>query len=303
MSGHEIRSVGTTVGTIGATAVATVDERGVVDLGASGVGVEWSVKAEHWRRAARVPGVRQQIEVGAPVVTTRLAVAGGDVVQRVYGVAGAVPYVVVEFENASADAVVLAVGLGTSTPPRRRSLDVDGGTVSVDGHDVLFASRPWAQWATAADLDGVMQLVESEATRRDAFVAPTGRHGDSAAVFVWPLAHRTTLRLALALGPTRPGALGAVDLAGAPSADDVALGWDRQLDRAMRIELDDRVVADAAQAARAALLLRVGADRPRPDATTAVALEDWGFDTEAVEVWQRLSVRSRRAARRRRRSS
>ena len=103
---------------------------------------------------------------------------------------------------------------------------------------------------------------------------------------VYPVAHRTRLRLALKLHP--PG--GAVDLAGLPDAADVGRGWEAQLRRGTRVDLPDEPLQVAVDAARADLLLA---------ADDVAALEDWGFDAEAREAWASLSSRRRRRARQR----
>ncbi|MCZ7527045.1 MAG: hypothetical protein M5U14_12075 [Acidimicrobiia bacterium] len=88
-----------------------------------------------------------------------------------------------------------------------------------------------------------------------------------------------------------------LDPATLPSAADVVRGWAAQLDRGLRVELPDDV-AGTADAARAALLLRTGSRR-RPAPGEVAALEDWGFDAEAVAAWRRLHLGGRRQAARR----
>ena len=72
------------------------------------------------------------------------------------------------------------------------------------------------------------------------------------AAFLYPVAHRTTLRVAVALG-TR--GLGAVEPAGLPDAAAVARGWQLQLDRGMRVVLPDDALQRAVDTARAAVVL------------------------------------------------
>jgi len=73
-------------------------------------------------------------------------------------------------------------------------------------------------------------------------------------------------------------------------ADAVVRSWDRVLDRGLRTELPEPLQS-AVDAARADLLLAP------PSAEAFVALEAWGFDREAIEMWARLGMRARRAAR------
>jgi hypothetical protein len=87
----------------------------------------------------------------------------------------------------------------------------------------------------------------------------------------------------------------AVDPRSVPDADDVARGWARLLDRALRVELPSDALMARVRAARAEVLL-AGQGRT-PGAAVFAALEDWGFDAETAVVWRRLSVRERQAVR------
>jgi hypothetical protein len=102
---------------------------------------------------------------------------------------------------------------------------------------------------------------------------------------VFPVPHRTKVRVALA---ARAG----VDVSGLADADAVGRAWDRILDRGMRTELPEPLQSEV-DAARADLLLAP------PSAEAFVALEAWGFDDEAIEMWAHLPMRARRAAKRR----
>jgi hypothetical protein len=115
-------------------------------------------------------------------------------------------------------------------------------------------------------------------SRRPGAVEADGR------MVVFPVPHRTRVRIALTNGAD-------VDVAALPDADAVARAWDRILDRGMRTELPEPLQAEI-DAARADLLLAA------PSAEAFAALEDWGFDDEAVRMWARLGIRDRRRARR-----
>jgi hypothetical protein len=105
--------------------------------------------------------------------------------------------------------------------------------------------------------------------------------------FVYPVPHRTTVRVVLVDPDFEfPG-----DVRALADADAVARAWDRMLDRGMRTELPEPLQSEI-DAARADLLLAP------PSADTFVALEAWGFDEDAIEMWGRLGMRARRAARR-----
>jgi hypothetical protein len=109
--------------------------------------------------------------------------------------------------------------------------------------------------------------------------------------FLHPVAHRTTLRAVLTAGK---GAI-TVDPRTVPDADNVARGWARHLDRALRVELPSDALSARIRAARADVLL-AGQGRS-PGAAVFAALEDWGFDAETAAVWRRLSARERQAVR------
>jgi hypothetical protein len=94
---------------------------------------------------------------------------------------------------------------------------------------------------------------------------------DGAVVF--PVPHRTSVRVAL------------------PDAESVVRGWDRLLDRGMRVELPAGLQHEV-DAARADGLLAP------PSGEAFATLEAWGFDDEAIAMWPRLGLRARRAARR-----
>jgi hypothetical protein len=101
---------------------------------------------------------------------------------------------------------------------------------------------------------------------------------------VFPVPHRTRVRIALTTGKH-------VDVATLPDSDAVVRAWDRILDRGMRTELPQPLQAEI-DAARADLLLAT------PSPVAFAALEDWGFDEEAVRMWTRLGIRDRRRAKR-----
>jgi hypothetical protein len=109
------------------------------------------------------------------------------------------------------------------------------------------------------------------------------------AAFLYPVAHRTTLRAAVAIG-TR--GLGASEPAALPDAAAVARGWTAQLDRGMRVELPDDALQRAVDTARATTVLAGQAWKVAPGVVEV--LEDWGLDPEAATAWSRLTGRERR---------
>ena len=208
-----------------------------------------------------------------PVVQTAMRVPGGDAVQRVY--AAPVPDVgevaVVEIANESPAPFVAAFVL-------RGANRVDQGdtTVYADGRSALRTTRPPSRWAMAAD-GTTEEIVTSGAASDGPFASRQDRAARLVAAFLFPIAHRTTLRAAVALG-TR--GLGEVDVAALPGADAVARGWRVQLDRGMRLELPDPALQAAVDAARPAVVLAGQAWKVDPG--VVAVLEDWGLDAEAA---------------------
>ena len=116
-------SVSTRIGLRGGRATAHVDTAGVVHLELQSRGwrralrqageqrqLGWWVAAEdRWHDPRAEASVRQRLIDGTPVVETKVAVPGGDIVQRVYVVADHEGCVVMEVANASRSAVAVAV--------------------------------------------------------------------------------------------------------------------------------------------------------------------------------------------------
>jgi hypothetical protein len=281
----------TVVGVVGGTRDASVDGRGLVAPRAAGWALDWWIGADdRWHIPAREAAVRQQLVDGMPVVQTAMRVPSGDAVQQVYGAptgdAGEVA--VVEITNESPAPFVAALVVRGAS-----SVELDGTTVYADGRSALRTTRPPSRWA--ASIDG---STEGIVTRGEASDGQFGRVQDRGArvvaAFLFPVAHRTMLRAAVALGTQ---GLGAADVVGLPDAHAVARGWRAQLDRGMRIEVPDEALQRAIDTARAATILAGQAWRVDP--AVAAVLEDWGLDDAAAVAWSRLTGRARRRLRRR----
>lgn len=271
------------VGALGTSGRARVDERGEVQIEGEGWSLDWWIGADdRWRVPAEEAAVRAGALGAAPVSEVRARVPGGDAVQRVYGIGGPGGVVVLEVENASAAAFVVAFVVRGA-----RSIALDGNRLEVDGRAALvlpFTPPRWSQ--SRAPLEPA--AVGADQGR----FPPRSDHAARIhAALLYPLSHRNRLRVALVTGPDAPGP---VDLALLPTAERVAGGWASHLGRGMQVVLPDHAEQDAVDAARAQVLLD-----PDPGAATAAALEDWGFDREAEWAWRGLTWRARRAARRR----
>jgi hypothetical protein len=235
------------VGTLTTGITAEVDADGTVHRGAARVA--WHVRSGNdWLVPGGDSKTRQSRPHPAPVVHTAFRIANGDAVERVYAVGdGDGSVVVIEVENDSPEAIAIGFVLEA---PGMVTVDVDGWRV--DGSLVLVPARR----AGAVEAD----------------------HG-----LVFPVPHRTKVRVALARTP--------LDVTALADADAVARAWDRMLDRGLRTELPEEL-QDRVDAARVDRLLSA------PSADAFVALESWGFDEDAAEMWAHLPMRARRAARR-----
>ncbi|MFM8238060.1 MAG: hypothetical protein ACKOBG_09940 [Actinomycetota bacterium] len=126
--GPGVAAAGTPVGTLVTGLLATVDASGGIrTTGPLGdLTLDWRIFTEgRWIDPVGDATVRHTRPRAAPVPRTAVRVPGGDAVQRVYAVAAASGVVVVEVENASPEAIAVAVRLGGADPA-----------------DVLHPSRP-----------------------------------------------------------------------------------------------------------------------------------------------------------------
>jgi hypothetical protein len=276
----------TSVGTIGGGPPARVNDVGTVQPPGAGWTLEWWIGADdRWRLPTNEVAVRQHRVADAPVMQTAMRVPSGDAIQRVYAAAGAGAPIVIEVENASPVPFVLAFvvrGAG--------QVAVDGATARVDRQFALTTPRAPSRWAKT-----IAAPVQLPVTTGNAETGPFPGARDRGArlevALLHPVAHRTTLRAVITTGKQAP----AVDPRSVADADDVARGWSRQLDRALRVELPSDALMARVRAARAEVLL-AGQGRA-PGAAVFAALEDWGFDAETSAVWRRLSVRERQSVR------
>lgn len=282
------------VGALDTPVVATVDGAGRVDAADVELFLEcWIGADDGWRVPDDDRPARQQLVGTAPIVETEVRVAGGDAIQRVYGVAGT-GAAVVEVENRSPAPFVVAFVLRPSAIGRKGELALHGSTVTVGGRPALVLPRAPQRWASGEDLrGGVRDTVLSGRASEGAF-APVRSKRIVEAAFLLPVTHRTVVRAALVLDPR---VATTIDLLSVPDAPAVRRGWETLLDRGLRVELPEPLT-EAVDAARAALLL---AGRPHRglDASSVATLEDWGFDAEAAAGWGVLGVRARRVAARR----
>ncbi|HYH50671.1 MAG TPA: hypothetical protein VEG38_14085 [Acidimicrobiia bacterium] len=316
----------TVVGNLGSPWLGSVDPRGLVTPCVGGWSLDWWIGAEdRWHLPSREAAVRQTLAGSTPVVETAMRIPGGDAVQRVYAVPAFAPdhsgeLLVVEVENQSPVPVAVAFAVRPYNPvgsaPIGR-IEQDGATVLVDDRPALLLPRPPAGAAGSAlgTGDCLVQVVAGQAAPGAVDLEDVDGFGQAA--FVYPLPHRSTVRVAMPLTLERPRGSGggprkagrkavppAVDATRWPASTDVMRGWQAHLRRGLRLELPDSRLQAAVDANRAALLLfHTGQGIvPAPwggepssfleSASLVVTLDRFGFHAEAAEVLRAQPWRS-----------
>jgi len=255
------------LGTLADGVIGSGGERGAITLDAAGIEIDWWIGADDaWHLPA--DGAAHVVRPGiAPAVDARLRVPGGEVVTRAYACAGAtVPWVVIELENASPGAIVVAWVVRAAPGYRIGRVALDDAMLRIDDRALVSLPRAPLRWAVAPRAQGVRERVLGGDAAAGEFEPVATRRGDLEVAVLFPLPHRTRTRIAaaVALPPAAP-----VAVAQLPALDDVERGWEVSLDRGMRVELPEAALSAAVDAARATLLLGGGRDRLVADAVAA----------------------------------
>ena len=264
------------LGALGSATRADLDPHGSIRDGE--VALDWWIGSDDgWHVPAEDRTTRQRRSGAAPVFETAVRVPNGDALQRAYAVAtpGGPGAVVVDVENASRAPFSVAF---VAAFAQRSTVTLHDTVLAVDGRPRMVLSRPPRLWTGGRH---VRDDVCSGALRPG---APATWSAPSQVALLVPAPHQTLVRAALVRED--------VDLARLADPVAVAQGWERQLDRGLRTELPESWQLQI-DAQRADLLLA------RPSWAAFAALEDWGFDAEAAEMWGHLGFRARRRARQR----
>ena len=296
------------LGTIGAGGRAKVDRHGVISPEDGGWILDWWVRAEdRWHLASAGALVRQSLTDSTPVVLSAMRVPGGEIEQRAWtaidGSTG-VPVLVVEFGNGTSVPVALALsvsvpaGLSSSSSP---TITYAEGVASINGTVAAMFSRQPSRFGIDLDGRSAQELTvagDAVPTFPSGGVRASG--GPTTVAFVFPLPHTAVMRVVLPLARDGLGSLadgpelGRIDITSLPPHDRVAAGWKAQLARSPRIDLPERQIEEAVDAARAHLLVHVAADDPlrwpglpvdgleRSELT--MALDEQGLFAEAERV-------------------
>ncbi|CAA9213194.1 MAG: hypothetical protein AVDCRST_MAG50-139 [uncultured Acidimicrobiales bacterium] len=309
----------TSVGTVGSPSKAIVDPRGLVTPRYGGWSLDWWIGADdRWHLPSREPSVRQSLVSDTPVVETAMRVPGGDALHRVYAVPGEEPMVVVEITNATSIPFAVAFAVRPYNPEGLAVVEriaLHDRTVMVDDRPaLLFPKRPRRVSAgTLHDGDSAHEVLRGEAG--ESF--PTELHDDAGmaqAAFVFPLAHRATLRVAVPFavepdahgrGRSRRGTTALPEPpTELPESDVVVRSWQAQTaNRGMRLVLPEGKLANAVEVNRRYMLLFHEGQDVTPGPFTAHhfqlrdaayllgALDRYGFHREADEVIRHLPER------------
>lgn len=300
----------TAVGTVASGTKGIVDPRGLLTPRLDGWSLDWWIGAEdRWHFPSREAAVRQQLVGDTPVVETTMRIPGGDAVQRVYAVPDGLAVMEITNDTPTPIAVGLAIRPynpeGLAVVERVRLHD---RTVTVDDRPALLLAKRPQRMAASTFLDGdVAHKVTTEDLATELADDLRCEAGRATATFVFPLAHRQTLRVAVPMeaggrsARVRPGRrrVGRTprmpDVL--PDSDAVVRSWQAQTsNRGMRVVLPEGRLASAVEANRRHLLLfHEGADvvsgpftyhdfRFGDAAFLLSALDRCGFHQESAEV-------------------
>jgi hypothetical protein len=229
------------LGIAGSGPVASVDPTGTIRLGDRPWSARWWVAGEdRWHRADADAAVRQRLVDDLPIVETALRVPSGDAVATTYAFAGAAGEAEVASRLANDSPVPVAAALVVGPAD---AVELDDRTIRVDGVAVAALDRRPAASVVAGDLDGLAVAVDGATGHVEG-----GRRGWLAVVV--PLPHAQAVGAVLGFDGDRPSPV--------PPVDNVAAGWEAQLDRGVRLSVPDPV-ADAVRRARVAATMGIGA--------------------------------------------
>lgn len=277
----------TRLGPLGGGAEAQIDARGAVRPSTVSWTLDWWVHgSDGWVAAATAPKVSQKL-VGDAVVETTMVLPIGHIVHRtVVGVVGGVPSAIVEVENKAGVAVALAFAVRPFVPAPGGSpadaagvvngLSFDADVISVDGVAAIRTERAPVVCVASADAD--LWAAPPDPNSRGSITTADSSAGLANGVGVWPVAHTTSLRVAVALEGDVPAG------ASVPTPDDVARGWDVHLGQGLAVEVGDTAVTDAVRRAQRMLLTLDPDDEATEAALVVVALAESGF-AEAGNDW------------------
>ncbi len=222
--------------------------------------LEWGVRiGREWKRSSTSVAVRQNRLDDTPVYETWMRVPGGDVIQRSAVVTdGNGRTLVWQFENASPDAVVVAV-VGLT----QGRVHAELSCTELDGVPWI---RPCVDAGAVVAGPEIWSLVEADPTAASA-------DGENEAAVLVPLPHRQTITVLVSITG---------DLPARPTApEDVAAGWKAITADAMTVDVPDVDLSAAWRRVLGDLVLAVGDDDPIAAGEAAWWLDLAGMHDEA----------------------
>lgn len=243
---------------------ARVDRAGTITSLDGGWRLEWGVGGDdRWRIAHEERAVRQDRIDDTPVSETWLRVPGGDVIQRVAASNdGSGRALVIEFENASPAAVVVALAGHVAG-----SVAASADGVMVNGSNWMRGSRP-AGGVVAVEGDpwpAIVMAPGADPVQVDADSAGTG--------LLLAVPHRQLVRVVVGLEGELPSMM--------VEPFDVAAGWRSITAAGLQIEVPDPELVTAWRRVICDLVLAAGSTAPIAAGEAAWWLDVAGLHREA----------------------
>ncbi len=244
--------------------LARIDRAGVVDALDDSWRIEWAVGcSDQWRMSQDDRTVHQTRIDDTPAFETRLQVPGGHVIQRAAATNdGLGRAVIMEFENSSPAAVVLAV-VGRVSGAVEASAD----GISVDGELWMKGSRP-AGGVVAVEADPWPSVMAEPVADRVSISGP-----DVGTALLLPIPHQQ--RVSFVAGVTGDLPTRSVTPA------EVAAGWRTLTSDALTIDLPDPELAVVWRRSLCDLMVAAGSADPLDAAEAVWYLDVAGLHDEA----------------------
>ncbi len=243
---------------------ARIDRAGTINSLDAGWQIEWGVGGEdRWRLAHDERAVRQTRIDDTPVSETWLRVPGGDVIQRVAAISdGSGRALVIEFENASPTAVVVALAARVA------------GRVKGSAEGITIDESAWMRGERPAG--GVVVVEGDPWPSIMAGPAPESAALEGAEVgagFLLAVPHRQSVKVLVGVESELP------TLSVGPR--EVAVGWRRVAATGLEIEVPDADLVSAWRRVVCDLILAAGSTAPIAAAEAAWWLDVAGLHGEA----------------------
>jgi hypothetical protein len=263
------------LGTLSDGVVGSGRRRGLVRVATAGIEVDWWIGADDGWLNPSAGDVHTTRSGLAPAIDARVRVPGGETVLRAYAVAGSTaPVVVVELENASAGAVVVAWVVRAAPGYKIGRVAIEGSTLLIDQRARVNLPGPPSRWAVNERSVGVHDAVVGGKASGGRFEPISTRRGDLEVAVLFPVAHRTRTRIAATTQDA--DRRNPVSVARLPTLAAIERGWVAALEHGTQVELPDEDLQATVDAARATVLLGATVGQRRTRIVTRVS-STWGL--------------------------